>query len=601
MTDKLTKYRQADEPLPDSHWLWPLYGRGFENLGLDGKPIEVPMPAFGPDELLARHDACGICYSDVKVIRAGGAHPRLFGRDLQAEPVVLGHEVALTVVGVGENLRDQFAVGQRYVVQAEIYQHGHNLAYGYMLQGGQSQYSVLGDPVLRGDHGCYLLPAPPQSGYSQAALAEPWACVEAAYRIRYRQSIKPGGLMWIIGAPGRTDSSSEDCQSSRDYTISRGFDRYSHPATVILTDAPPGFAGWIKARAAELGVEVIQRDGLDPCDFRDALADVAPCCGPDIGSGQGVDDLVVLGPAGADLLANAFCTLARGGILNIVSDVPLPERASIDAGWLHYDHMTIVGTTSRDIAASYGPIRSKLAYGGRCWMMGAAGPMGHMHVQRALQVGPRPGLLVATNRSSDRINALTELYGETAREQGIDLVCLTEETLGPAGFRQRMLELTGGEGFDDIIILAPSVHAIEEAAAMLTPGGVVNVFAGLPRGTEAMLDLNPVIDGRQIRFIGSSGSSIADMRSMLVLVEQGALDTNRTVAAISGLDGVYDGIFAVSQGTFPGKVVVYPHITGLGLTPLAGLRQRLPQVYGKLGPGEAWTVEAEEELLRLLL
>jgi NADPH:quinone reductase-like Zn-dependent oxidoreductase len=103
--DRLTEYRQVVAPLPDSYWLWPLYGKGFENLGLDGKPIEVPMPAFGPDELLVRHDACGICFSDVKVIRAGGAHPRLFGRDLQAEPVVLGHEVALTVVGVGETSR----------------------------------------------------------------------------------------------------------------------------------------------------------------------------------------------------------------------------------------------------------------------------------------------------------------------------------------------------------------------------------------------------------------------------------------------------------------------------------------------------------------
>jgi hypothetical protein len=37
------------------------------------------------------------------------------------------------------------------------------------------------------------------------------------------------------------------------------------------------------------------------------------------------------------------------------------------------------------------------------------------------------------------------------------------------------------------------------------------------------------------------------------------------------------------------------------LTPLPELKQRLPMVYAKLGEDEMWTVEAEEELLRLLL
>ena len=498
-SDKLTKYRDAATPLPESYWLWPLYGKGFENLGLDGGPIRVPLPKYEPNQLLVRHDACGICFSDVKVIRAGGAHPRLVGRDLRTDPVVLGHEVALTVVGVGEAMRDQFAVGQRFVVQADIYYQGRNLAYGYMLQGGMSQYSVVGDEVLRGDHGCYLLPAPPQSGYSQAALTEPWACVEAAYRIRYRQSIKPGGITWIVGASGRTvspgretdqfhasrlgSSANQDFQSSASdtYTISRGFERHSHPATIILTDVPPTFSAWLRARAAELGIQVVVMNGLEPCHFRDALADLVPCCGPDTGTGEGVDDLILLGPASGDLIANGFCTLARGGMLNIVSDQRLPERAPIDAGWLHYDHMTIIGTTSHDIAASYGPIRSKLAYGGRCWMIGAAGPMGQMHVQRAIEVGPRPSLLVASNRSSDRIDLLSERYAATARDRGTELVCLTEEALGADAFRARLLELTSGQGFDDIVILAPSIRAIEEAASMLAPGGVINVFAGLTR------------------------------------------------------------------------------------------------------------------------
>ncbi len=589
MIDKLTQYREARKPLPDKYRLWPLYGQGFENLGVDDRPISVPLPTYGPDELLVRHDACGICFSDVKVIRAGGAHPRLFNRDLRQQPVVLGHEVALTVVGVGEALRGEFAVGQRYVVQAEIYHHGRNLAYGYMLQGGQSQYSVLGDPVLRGDGGCYLIPVAPEMGYAQAALTEPWACVEAAYNIHYRQGLRPHGIAWFIGS---------NLHGDRPFTLSRGLDPLSHPDLIILTDAPPTFAAWLKDRAARLGVEVLERNGLAPADYGAALADIVPC---GAGDGQGIDDVIVLGPARGQLLAAAFCTLARGGVLNIVSDEPLPERAAIDTGWLHYDHIALVGTRGPDIAAAYAPVRSMLRAGGRLWLLGAAGPMGQMHLQRALEVGPRPSLIVATNRSSPRISELQTRFGPIAQDYGVQLVCLTEEALGPEAFRAQLWELTDGAGFDDIVVLAPSIRAIEGASSLLASGGVLNLFAGLQRGTDAHLDLNPIVDQRQMRIVGSSGSSIADMRHMVVLAEQGVLNTNSAVSAVAGLDGFKAGVQAVAAGTFPGKVVIYPQINGWGLTPLGELKQLLPAVYARLAPGEVWTTAAETELLRQLL
>jgi threonine dehydrogenase-like Zn-dependent dehydrogenase len=575
--------------LPERHSLWPLYGVGFENLGREGKPIEVAMPAYGPDELLVRHDACGICYSDVKVIRAGGEHPRLFGRDLRTDPVVLGHEVTLTVVGVGENLQRHFQVGQRFAVQAEIFLKGHNLAYGYMLQGGMSQYSVLGDAVLRGDDGVYLIPVRPSTGYAEAALTEPWACVEAAYNIHYRQGLQPHGIAWFIGSFAPVGAQ---------YRLSRGFDHLSHPDLVFLTDVPAGLAAWIKERAAALGVEVVERNGLAPAQYGTAWADIVSC---GTGSGEGIDDVILLGPATSQAISAAFCTLARGGMLNLVSDLPLPQRAAIDTGWLHYDHMTIVGSRGPDIAASYGPVRSMLRAGGRLWLLGAAGAMGHMHVQRAIEVGPRPSRIVATNRSSSRIEALQERFGAAAREYGIELVCLTEEELGPEGFRGRLWELTEGEGFDDIVILAPSIRAVEDGGVLLASGGVMNIFAGLKRGTDVHLGLHPVVDQRQVRFVGSSGSSIADMRRMLELTEQGWLSTNRSVAAVAGLDGFKEGVEAVAEGVFPGKVVVYPHIRGLGVTPLAGLKERLPAVHAALGDGEVWTKEAEAVLLREML
>ena len=110
MSDKLEQYRQVNTPLPPAYNLWPLYGAGLENLGKDGKPLEVPLNRYGPDELLIRHDACGLCFSDIKVIAQGQSHPRIY-QNMQTEPVVLGHEISMTIVGVGENLRDSCKQG----------------------------------------------------------------------------------------------------------------------------------------------------------------------------------------------------------------------------------------------------------------------------------------------------------------------------------------------------------------------------------------------------------------------------------------------------------------------------------------------------------
>jgi threonine dehydrogenase-like Zn-dependent dehydrogenase len=128
-----------------------------------------------------RSDAVGPCYSDVKIIRQGGSHPRLYGRDLARRPIVQGHEVTMTVVEVGEAWRDRFRPGQRFALQADFYYRGRNLAYGYVFTGGLAQYGLLGAAALDGDEGCYAIPVPEGLGHAEVALTEPWACVEAAH------------------------------------------------------------------------------------------------------------------------------------------------------------------------------------------------------------------------------------------------------------------------------------------------------------------------------------------------------------------------------------------------------------------------------------
>jgi threonine dehydrogenase-like Zn-dependent dehydrogenase len=562
----LAQYKRGDAPLPETSQLWPLYGAGMENLGQDGRPLRVPTPAPGPDELLVRHDAVGLCFSDIKVIQAGEAHPRIY-RSMRQEPVVLGHEVSMTVVGVGENRRDQYQVGDRFIVQADIFVNGVGYAYGYEIQGGLSQFSVIDERVLAGDHGNYLIPVQPDTGYAESALTEPWACVIAAYQLHYRTSIQPGGTTWVIGAnPG----------DARPYTYSAPFS----PGRLMLTDVPAGFASWLRARAAEASAEIIEEADL-------AHPPVEP-----------VDDIIVLG-ADAEIVERAGPHLAPFGVLVIAARGPLGRPVEVDIGRIHYDRLVYLGTRESDIAQAYRktPVRSALRPGGRAWFVGAGGPIGRMHLQRAIQHPNGPRTVVCSDVSAARLADLESSFRAEAEAKGLDLICVNprdresfQAALVP--FRER--------GFHDIVVLAPVAAAAAEAGTYLAPAGVMNVFAGLARGTKAPLDLSDAYL-KDTRVIGHSASSIDDLRLMLRRTERGDLSPNRSVAAVGSLSAARDGLRAVQEAVYPGKVVIYPQIRDLPLTSLPQLRGRLPSVYARLKDGREWTLAAENELLRLML
>jgi hypothetical protein len=105
----------------------------------------------------------------------------------------------------------------------------------------------------------------------------------------------------------------------------------------------------------------------------------------------------------------------------------------------------------------------------------------------------------------------------------------------------------------------------------------------------------------QTRVIGHTASSIEDLRFMLFQAESGTLSPNRSVAAIGSLAAARDGMQAVMDTVYPGKVVIYPHIKELPLTAVPDLKHTLPTVYARLKDGKEWTNEAEAEFLRLML
>jgi len=569
---KFSRYHQGQMPTDQNNQLWPLFGAGLENLGKNEGLINVPMPEYGPDELLVRHDACGLCFSDIKVIRLGKDHPRIY-RDMKSDPVVLGHEVSMTVVGVGEQLKDQYKPGDKFIIQADIYIDGVSYAYGYEIQGGLSQYNVIDQRVLNGDEGNYLIPVRPETGYAESALVEPWACVIAAYMLQYRTGLKPGGTVWFIGP------------ETGEHSLSSGMDEDSHPARIILTEMDGSFGQWLRKRAKALNIPVVVQETIGPVEGEAAM------------SAQ-VDDLILLSPS-ASLIEEVSPHLAYEGTLVFTTRKSFDRKANLDVGRVHYNRWLFLGGDEHDIASTYrkAPKRSEIRKNGRVLFVGAGGPMGRMHVQKALEMHDHPSTIVCSDASDERLKDLDETFSAEAADKDIEWLCVNPMNKDAYQDAMKKFEDTG---FDDIIMLVPIPPVIADAAQWLAKDGIMNVFAGIARGTTVPVDLNDLAF-RDVRIIGHSASQVEDMITMLQKVEDGELSTNRSVAAVGSLSATKDGMQALIDAKYPGKVVIFPNIQELPLTAVPDLKEVLPSVAEKFKDGKTWTKEAEAEFLEKML
>src|SRR5690554_98535 len=295
----LYDYKQVTFPLPETNLCWPLYDKGLENLGRGGRPVSLPMPKTGEDHLLARVDAVGLCFSDCKLIKQGPAHPRISGRNLKEKPVIPGHEASLTVVKVGAKLKDRFRVGERYLIQADVFYQGRSMAFGYVLPGALQQYVAIGREILEGDEGCYLLPVKKTDGYAEVALSEPWACVNASYRIARRQGLKPMGTSWFI-ITGE--------ENSGGYTLDGAFLPEGGPEKIIISGK--------KERLLDLDQEVSGRKVVAE------MGKAGEISRRHTGS-RGFDDLVFFGVPSPKQLEEAAAVLAPGGILAVLGKTPV--------------------------------------------------------------------------------------------------------------------------------------------------------------------------------------------------------------------------------------------------------------------------------------
>lgn len=529
---KLEQFRKADAPLPQQYVAWHVFGAGFDNLGKDGKPQTVALRPPQPNELLLRVDALGLCLSDIKIINQGGAHPRLRGRDLANDPTVLGHECAVTVVEVGAQWKDLFHVGERYLVQADVYVDGVGYAFGYLIPGGMEQYTYADERMLDGDEGCYLLPIRPETGYSAAALAEPWACVEMSYCLDER--VSPGA-----------------------------------GARLVVTDNPAPLGDAVR------GAKVVGSDlaGLGESEF---------------------DDIIVVDPT-PDMVNQLAPRLRKNGVMFLLGEPRTDGEVTLDIGRIHYDNIRFYGGGNTLEAVARANVRGDLLHGGSALFVGAGGPMGQMHVQRALEIEKGPSIVVVTDLDRARLDHIVDRFGGLAEDNKRRLYTFAPSEFGSQQEMDAAIKEVASSGYDDVVVLAPVAKVVEGSMQFAADGAFVNVFAGLGIGTMGRLKLSDLCRG--IKLMGSSGSRISDLRKILELVEAGKLNTNLSVAAIGGLNAAREGLQGVKEARFPGKTVIYPHILDLPLMGLEEIPEKLPELKDKLTPQGAWTQEAEEALL----
>ena len=157
---------------------------------------KLPVPKPGPDQVLIKVRACGVCRTDLHVVDGELPDPKL--------PIIPGHEIVGSVVETGKKV-DSFRIGDRIGVPWVGYTCGECLYCrtgrenlcdrpkftGYTLDGGYAEYAVADRRY------CFSLP----ESYSDTAVA-PLLCAGLIGYRSYRMAGEDAERLGIYGFGG---------------------------------------------------------------------------------------------------------------------------------------------------------------------------------------------------------------------------------------------------------------------------------------------------------------------------------------------------------------------------------------------------------------
>ncbi len=549
--------------LPETQYAVQLVGP--DELVLN-KAKDVPVP--GRHQVLCRVEAVGLCFSDLKLLKQFSSHVRksevVSGIDLDIlkeihsyvpgeAATVPGHEAVVRIEAVGPGVED-FTCGQRFLVQTDyrwVRTATSNGALGYNFEGALAEFVLMDKRIITSPEGeSMLLSAGEELSGSAVALVEPWACVEDAYVSTERTTLKAGGQMLVVAD---TDAAQGGLNSL--------FCSYGAPAQIT----------WVSESAEPSGLTVPVTKAASVTELADA----------------GYDDVVYFG-SDPEVAESLFAKVALSGLLNIVLCGGRFGRDVVTlVGRVHYGGIRIIGTTGSYPAESMEiiPKTDEIRTGDKINVIGAGGPMGMMHVIRNICQGVEGVSVFGSDLDDDRLAALTKVAVPLAARNGVEY-----RPYNPT--KQQTSDV-----FDYAAIMAPVPALVAACVRSAAEKGLINIFAGIPATVSGEIDLDAYIE-KKLYFIGTSGSTLDDMKQMLAKAESGRLDTNVSVAAVCGFEGAAEGIRAVESRSIAGKIIVYPACRDLGLVSLEEMPEKMPEVARCLNDG-LWTKQAEQKLLEM--
>ena len=270
----------------------------------------------------------------------------------------------------------------------------------------------------------------------------------------------------------------------------------------------------------------------------------------------------------------------------------LSEPVSCIVGTYHAMYHIPQGTYIHDMG---------IRKGGNLAILAGVGPMGLGAIDYAIHAPIKPGLLVVTDIDDARLERAASIYTvEEAEKNGIKLIYLnTKDCDDPIDL---LMQQTDGNGYDDVLVMAPVRPLIEQGDSILTKDGCLNFFAG-PSDTAFKAELNFYnVHYAFHHLVGTSGGNTDDMRESLEMMGDGRLNPSAMITHVGGLDAVVETTLNLPK--IPGGKKLIYNQKSLPLTAIADFR--------KLGEGDKffadladivdrynglWNVEAEKYLL----